>query len=148
VSKRDGASTHVRYGHGAGPTEVALLCPACGGEALATLPCWRAGVYVIGDLSPEWRSTEWRVVYTACPHRAGPFDYAQMRACAPLYLDMGATGEDFWAWNRDHLAMLIAALSARDVSSHPLGWFAHYIPGHWKADAARYVKLARRLLEK
>ncbi len=71
-----------------------------------------------------------------------------MRSHGPLYFTKGASGEEFWAWNRDHLKLLIAVLSGGDGLDGPYAWLATYIPGRWKARAKHYEKLARGLLEK
>jgi len=145
MSKWDGSSTHVRYGHGAGTSSIALVCPRCGREAIASLPCAALGVALIADLSPEWRAKQWRVACTACAHRAGPFGYQEMRGHAPLYFTLTAKGEDLWAWNREHVHLLIEVLRGARVDRHRLGWLAYYVPGRWKTRARHFLPLARRL---
>lgn len=142
-----GGLTHVQYDHGRGPTEVALRCPRCAGEALAKLPLALTGVTVVGDLHPEWDGAHWQVVCTRCTHRAGTFTYDEMRAHAPLYFTLEASGQDLWAWNRDHLKLIVRVLAGADVRGDPYAWLATYIPGHWKARASRYGQLARHLLK-
>lgn len=146
MGKHGSALSHVLYGHRCGPSQVALTCPHCGREAQASLPCSISGVHLIGDLSPEWSSTEWHVACLTCAYRAGPFDHRQMRDHAPLYFRMDDSGQDLWAWNRDHLRLLINVFSDSDVTDHPYARLVTYIPGHWKARASQYERLARRLL--
>lgn len=141
-------TTHARYDHAARPTLIALRCPACGAESHATLPSHVEGKALSGDLSPEHHASAWRVVCRSCPHRAGPFTYEALRAYAPLWFDASERGEALWAWNREHLGMIIDVLEGRDVTGHPYGWLATYVPGAWKRRRARSVKLARRLIER
>jgi hypothetical protein len=138
--------THVRYEHSCGPTLVAVRCPRCDAQAKASLPLHAAGVALVGDLSPEYGGQEWVVSCSECPLRAGPFYYDEMRAFAPLWFDLRGQGEDFWAWNAEHLEMLVLIFESADVTKHSHGWLATYVPGDWKRRASHYAKVAKRLL--
>lgn len=71
-----------------------------------------------------------------------------MRAFSPLWFDLRAQDCELWAWNREHLTMLIELLEGRDVSQHPYGFLATYVPGAWKRRRAYFAARARRLLDR
>lgn len=145
-AKQSGGRTHVRYGHRVGPSLRALVCPSCAGEARATLPCHERGVLLVGDLSPDFDADEWRVACTRCAHRAGPLSYEAMRAHAPLFFIREAASAALWAFNREHLALVLAVLEGRPVAGHPLERLATYVPGAWKRRRRHHAALARRML--
>jgi len=147
VGKRGSGLTHIQYGHVTRPTELALVCPRCGAVALARQPV-HATRPAIGDCWPEW-SQPWRITCTRCVFRAERLDWEAMRATAPLYFVTEVAGVELWAWNEDHLGLLIHVLEGGDAADHPLGYFATYMHKEWlkKTRRAAFARAACRLRE-
>jgi len=67
---------------------------------------------------------------------------------ADLYFTAEVAGVELWAWNRDHLAMLLHVLEGGEPGAHPLGYFATYMQKEWlrKTRRAAFARAARRML--
>lgn len=137
----------MRYGHVTRPTELALRCPRCNGLARATQPA-HAKAWSVGDCSPEW-GERWGVACERCPHRASELPWEAMHDAYPLYFVTQVGQVELWAWNRDHLGLIVHILEGGDASDHPLGYFATYLQQEWLRRTRRltFAKVARRLLE-
>lgn len=73
-----------------------------------------------------------------------------MRAVGDFFYATDVSGVPFWAWNRQHLEMLVHVLGGGDAKSHPLGYFATYMRREWLVVPRRdrFAKAARKLLQK
>jgi hypothetical protein len=145
--KRGSGATHIRYAHVTRPTEIAVACPRCGGCALATQPSHALGQLTAGDCSREF-GEPWSVACRACPFRATGLPWSEMRALSPLYFRATVAGVEIWAWNRDHLAMLVAALEGRPLAGKPYAYFSTYLRREWLTGSrrARFARAARAML--
>jgi hypothetical protein len=148
VGKRGSGYTHIRYGHVTRPTELALACPRCQSLALATQPCRAAGKRTAGDCQPEW-GEPWAIVCQRCAFRAPGLSWARMRAAGPLFFTTTFAGVELWAWNREHLGMIVHVLEGRPAGEHAFGYFATYLRKEWLRLGRRegYLRAARRMLE-
>jgi len=101
----------------------------------------------VGDCRPEW-SEPWSIACQACTFRAANLDWKAMRASALLYFVTDVGRVEFWAWNEEHLGLLIHVLEGGATSTHPLGYFATYMHKEWLKKNRRhaFAKAARRML--
>lgn len=147
MGKRGSGATHVRYGHVTRPTALALACPRCAALVHAVQPV-HATRWSIGDCSPEW-SERWSLVCTGCTYRAKGLTWEEMRQVSPLFFRVDVAGVELWAWNEDHLGLLVHVLEGGDPSRSPLGYFATYFKKEWLRRSRRetFAKAARRMLD-
>ena len=54
---------------------------------------------------------------------------------------------EIWAWNHDHLGMLIHFLEGKPAAEHPFGYFATYLRKRWlkRSRRASFVRAARAM---
>ena len=72
----------------------------------------------------------------------------RLEATGSLCFTTTAGGVEIWAWNREHLEMVIHVLEGRPASEHPFGYFATYLRKRWLKRTRRssFVRAARALL--
>ena len=133
--------SHVRYGHRCRARDLHVLCPRCGERALAQKNSEREMGVLIGDLSGTWDLSDWRVQCDSCLYRSIDVAYEEL---PKFYYRVEARGVELWAWNRDHLAMLLMVLEDQSVENHPFGWLATYARREWLLKRNR-VGLARAI---
>ena len=131
-----GGSTHVRYDHLQRPTKIEVVCPRCGGCAVATEPAYDCGILVIGNVSPHWDKSEFTARCTSCFWRASNLHYDQLPA---PYHQVSVSGRTLWAWNTDHLDMLRQVLEGEKVKEHPYAFFETYIHRGWQQWRKKFV---------
>jgi len=139
----NGGATHARYGHRSRARDLDVVCPQCGGRALATQPSASDSGVIVGDLHPAWGLADWTVSCSRCGHGATELSYERL---PPLFWMLESGTETVWAWNRDHLAFVAAVLEGQDVRSDPYAWLAAYVPGNWKRDGKRVARTIRKKL--
>lgn len=140
-SRIGGGSSHVRYDHKQRPTKIEVVCPKCGGCAVATEPAYAQGTLVVGDLSPSWDKPVFQVRCTNCFLRLANQHYYQL---SPPYHQVSVSGRTLWAWNREHLDMLRQMLEGVDIKGHPYAFFATYIHRGWQQWRKKFVHAIRQ----
>lgn len=123
----NGSPAHVRYGHYYYPKRLLLRCPKCHAKAIATNPQVPKEVVYFMDIADVQKS--WTIVCSSCTFRLGA-DWDTLRAM-DLYLKVPIRGLDVWAWNTNHLAMILKRLRKQDIQTDPWAAFATYIPKKW-----------------
>jgi hypothetical protein len=139
--------SHLRYDHERRPTLVDVRCPKCHGKAVATEPCHDEGYSIVGEGSCEhWEKSEWRIVCLTCPFRNSGKSYFEI---GELFYRIVSGDIVLWAWNRDHLIMLLDLLSKRPITSHKYASFATYAERDWLTGSRRrtFVKAIEKFLQ-
>jgi hypothetical protein len=137
----------MRYGHVTRPTAIALVCPRCGGHALATQPAYASGILAAGDCSQQW-GEPWTVACQRCPYRIEGLDWDHMLGLSKLYFSAIVGGVELWAWNREHLRMIRTVLEGRPLLGDPFAYLATYLRGEWlrRSRRERFARAARAML--
>lgn len=143
----NGGWTHIRYCHRTFPTLVEIVCPKCHHRAVATLAVYDEGFVKVMDI--DQYHDDWSILCTNCPYRAGSLTWSGLKKIRELYFKRDVIGTTFWAWNREHLHMLLLLLEEKDISNHPYKYFATYAKGDWlrKPQRLKYAKAAHKMLE-
>lgn len=137
-------ANHVRYDHRQRPTCIEIACPRCAGRAVASGADHAEGRRVIGDASPGWDAADFSVTCTACMHRAKGLCYAELGA--PLH-QVSIAGRTLWAWNEEHLRMILKTLRGESLKGDSYAFFATYIRRGWMQWRARFITAIERHLE-
>lgn len=132
-----GGSSHVRYDHEQRPTKIEVVCPSCGGCAIAKEPLYEQGTLIVGDLSPSWDKAVFSICCTTCLLRLDNQHYGQLPA--PFH-QVSVSGRTLWAWNREHLDMLRKVLEGESIKGHPYEFFATYIHRGWQQWRKKFVR--------
>ena len=130
----NGSSTHARYGHRSRPKRLDVKCPRCGYLAKAEKDSEKKSGAIIGDLSPTWEISDWRVTCLSCPHRIDSLAYEDL---PELFYSQDEFG--VWAWNREHLFTLLRYLNGESMQDDPYAWFLAYVPGKWKKQKTQSI---------
>ncbi len=142
--------TKPSYGHALVPTLIELRCPNCSGMLRVTHPSHTTGATDTPDGWFLWSRLKpnWRVDCTKCLRRRSNVSYDELPDLGALYYSASVGTDELWAWNREHLEMLLAYLRYQDVASSRWRAYKTFIPGRWKSPRRRseYVKAAERLL--
>lgn len=140
---------HVRYNHSCRASVIDLVCPACGHRAVASAVLdERFGGplgAVAGDGFIEMGAVRWGIACTHCAHRA---EATSIDVLTPFFWEFDAAGCRVWAWNRDHLQMLLKVLRGESVAGDTHECLRTYIPREWllRGNRPRIAKeIARRL---
>ncbi len=135
--RMSGNRSHVRYDHRQRPTCIEVRCPTCQGLAVAKEPEFEEGLLVVGDTSPSWGQQRFQMICTECLYRAEGLGYGDLPE--PFH-QIEEGGDVLWAWNTDHLRMILRSLHGEDVRHDPYGFFETYIHGAWKQHRDRFIK--------
>ena len=135
-SRTGGGSSHVRYDHEQRPTKIEVVCPSCGGCAVATEPLYDQGTLIVGDTSPSWDKPIFSIRCTNCFLRLVNQHYAQLPA---PYHQVSVAGRTLWAWNAEHLDMLRQVLEGQNVRGHPYAFFATYVHRGWQQWRKKFI---------
>ncbi len=79
-------------------------------------------------MSGTWNLEDWELRCDECPRRERGIAYESL---PPPYYVVEARGTTLWAWNEEHLTMLLDLLEGRSLEEHPYGWFATYVEKNW-----------------
>lgn len=119
------------------PTKIEVVCPNCGGCAVATEPAYDRGCLIIGDTSLSWDKPAFSVMCTGCFFRMANQHYNQLAA---PYHQISVSGRTLWAWNEEHLDMLKQVLEGRSVKDHPYAFFATYVHRGWQQWRKKFLR--------
>jgi hypothetical protein len=127
------------------PDEVHVVCPKCGGRAVACTQQGRRFAFNMVDLGPGMAAL-WSVTCLACPYRAQDLAYQDIGG---RYYRVEARGKELWAWNRDHLVMMLRYLEGRSISDHPYRPYRTFMRKEWisRSNRAAFAKAIRKLLD-
>ena len=131
----------MRYDHKQRPTKIEVVCPNCGGCAVAIEPAYYQGTLIVGDLSPSWDKPVFSVRCTSCFLLLANQHYDQLSA---PYHQVSVSGRTLWAWNNEHLDMVRQVLEGLDVKGHPYAFFATYIHRGWQQWRKKFVHAIRK----
>ena len=126
----------MRYDHQQRPTMIEVVCPNCGGCAVATEPFHEQGTIVVGDLSPTWDDPSFSIRCTNCFLRLVNQRYSQLPA---PYHQIAVSGRTLWAWNAEHLDMISQVLEGKNVRGHPYAFFATYVHRGWQQWRKKFI---------
>lgn len=136
--------SHVRYGHFHFPRVVALVCPTCHEQALATNVDCPVDYEHFLDISP-FRNL-WKVSCSNCSlRREEGWDTLKSYK---LWYKLDLRKEEVWAWNRQHLSFIIQRLEKKADRAHPWIYFESYLPKTWltKLSKEQYANKLKALL--
>ena len=138
-------SSHVRYDHRSRARILHVACPRCQRRAEAKKESELEKGNVIGDTEGTWELSDWSIVCHACPFRQSSLAYEQL---PDLFCRLDIRGIAIWAWNFDHLQMLLRLLNHESIDGDPYRWFATYAHGDWLRESNRsaIVKKLRQFL--
>lgn len=136
---------HVRYDHCSRPTLLHLTCPKCKSRCIASKPSESEKGVLTGNCNKAWMTDDWKLICERCSYRASGLAYEDLPSS---YYQVEARGHILWAWNRDHLIMLLKLLKNELVQGDPYEWFATYTHGKWlqKKNRNYLAKSIERLL--
>ncbi len=150
-----GALSHNRYAHEHRPTRIDVVCPGCGGCAVASdgEPSEELEVAVDGGISNPYIPAEqdyldppvWRIRCIDCLHRSESLRWGDLGE--PFY-QVTIRGETLWAWNEPHLRMLRSVLAGESVAGHPYERLATYVRGSWTKRAPEFLRQIDKILSR
>lgn len=128
------------------PDEIHVVCPKCGGRAVAHTPARRHYPARMVDLDRRGFSSHWSVACLECPHRARNLAYEDIGG---RYYRVEARGKELWAWNRDHLVMMLRHLEGRSISDHPYHPYQTFMRKEWvsRSNRTAFAKAIRKFLD-
>lgn len=131
---------HVVYDHRWRPSQIDVVCPGCGALAQARDPHHGTNINPHDEFFDK---PVFRVACTRCPFRAANLRFNEL---PDLYHQVGARGRVLWAWNLEHLQMLLGAMQQRDAASNKriVAPYVEYINGDWKRHRAEFAKVIVR----
>ena len=134
------------------PPLVALVCPHCGGELICVHPLAKDGYT---DLPSGWfhRTAEDALFQANCTHchfSRKELTYFDLAKIGNLYYQAQVGYTNFWAWNREHLTLIIDYLGGVNTETHKWKNYRRFILGTWKRKSRRgsFIKAGQRLLSK
>jgi hypothetical protein len=111
--------------HSKVPTLIELRCPKCGGVLLCVHPAYAAkrNCTISGVMGQTEKDKSFQATCQHCMFRREHLSYFDLPGVGELYLQGVIGTTQFWAWNIDHLRMIIGYLEARvdtviQVNSH------------------------------
>ncbi len=127
------------------PDEIHVVCPKCGGRAMARTPARRHYAFHMVDLDPRGFASHWSVTCLECPHRARNLAY---RDIGNRYYRVEVRGKELWAWNKDHLVMMLRFLEGQSISDHPYRLYRTFMRKEWISRSNRtvFAKAIRKFL--
>jgi hypothetical protein len=142
----NGGKTHIRYAHIHYPRKIELKCKKCASKAVATNLHVPDGIAHFIDISSFDKT--WNVVCQNCTFRA-ELNWSELKEF-DLWLKTEIRTIEFWAWNIDHLKMILKKLKKEDLKTDPFSFFESYIPKEWllKFNSDRGIKKIEKLIEK
>lgn len=142
--RSDSGLNHVRYDHKQRPTKLDVVCPRCQSCAIAIDSAFNQGRLIIGDTSPTWHKSEFSIICTKCMYRAKDISYEELTE--PFH-QISISGRTLWAWNIEHLEMILFTLQGRNISKHPYGFFVTYIHRGWMQWRIKFAKEIERHIQ-
>ena len=138
-----GSFSHPRYAHENSPSRIEVRCPKCRGRAIADrIPLPIDARPGRGPAIPP--EPKWKLVCTACSHRA---DETAFEDLTEPYIQVSARGETLFAWNREHLSMLLRLLRGESVQGDPYESYATYCRGSWLKKGDALAKAIQEFLD-
>ena len=96
------------------------------------LPCSCIAILWVGEVAHDctvpWYNDDWSVICESCLYRTADISY---RDLPPASYVCEARGHNLWAWNRDHLVMMLNLLRGESITGHKYEWFATSIRREW-----------------
>ncbi len=127
-------TTRVRSDRSSRPRDLHVRCPSCKGRALATKSTERDHDVIVGDCRTTWMHGDWSLRCDVCTFTNEGLTYVELPG---PYYEVQARGVSLWAFNEQHLTMLLDLLEGRDVERHPYAWLASYADRDWLRRGAR-----------
>ena len=137
---------HVRYDHQHRPTLLHLVCPKCNGRCVAQKPSEANTGALAGDCTAAWITNDWAVACEHCHYRTYDQSY---RDLPDIFYQVEARGGSLWAWNKEHLIMLLKLLRNDSLKGDQYEWYATYARKEWlqKKNRSSFIKSIERFLE-
>ncbi len=126
-SINNGGKTHVKYDHFHYPRVIELHCPKCNAQALASNKDAPPGIEHFIEIA-EFEKC-WNIKCLTCDFRTTK-KWEEMKIFK-LWLKREIRDVEFWAWNRNHLHMILKRLKNENLESDRWSFFETYIPGIW-----------------
>ena len=135
--RRSGGINHKRYDHQVRPTRIDVICPKCKNLAVAIDTVTEQGSLFAYDISESWNGAPFLVSCSKCPYKEKDQTYYQL---PDPYHQIFHNGQKLWAWNTDHLLMILKALKGEDISSNRYFVLHTYIHGYWKQHNKEFIQ--------
>lgn len=147
-SSKANGECHVRYHHTSSASIIDIVCPTCGHRAVAscvpnTLSNWPGGT-LLGGGWVERKAVYWAKVCTHCTFRS---ESTCQDNITPFYWDFDAAGCRVWAWNREHLQMLLKVLQGESIAGDVHEWFRTYVRREWLLRQNR-LRIAKEIVRR
>lgn len=132
------------------PPLIELRCPKCGGILSCEHPVNAEGYS--DTPSGWWRKSGEDKNFVArcqsCFFTKKHLSYFDLPLLGELYFQSSVGTSNFWAWNHEHLQMLLAYLENEKTYSSRWLIYQRFIPSAWKKTARRgaFIKAARKML--
>lgn len=136
--------------HSLVPPLIELKCPQCGGLLACAHPAYEQGFSHtqsgVWDQSAEDKGFIARC--KSCTFNRDQLSYFDLPKIGELYFQTSVVTINFWAWNREHLQMLLAVLEGKRLDSNRWWEFRRFIPSAWKKPSRRvlFMRAARKML--
>lgn len=149
ASSKDNGECHYRYRHTSRASVIDVVCRSCGHRAVAScvpnaFSIWPVGA-VLGGGWVEMGAVHYTITCTHCTYRS---QSTRLKDITPFFWDFDAAGCRVWAWNREHLQMLLKILRGESTTGDAHEWFRTYIPRNWllRGNRSRIAKEIERRL--
>lgn len=119
--------THIKYDHFYYPKLLELKCPDCNKKCYAKNEAVPEEMEYFIDIAPYKRV--WEFKCTNCI-KTQSLDWKATKRFT-LWNRLEIRNELLWAWNTQHLDMILKRLKNENIDQHPWGFFAHYINKNW-----------------
>lgn len=141
----NGGSTHIRYAHYHYPRVIELKCPKCLGKALAINADATKEIEYFMDIAHFEK--RWNTKCSKCSFRRNT-NWEETKELE-LRFKVEIRDIEFWAWNKEHLKMILKRLRNEDLKSDKWELFSAYIPGKWlsKLTGKRELRKIKNLLQ-
>ncbi|WGD34635.1 hypothetical protein [Olleya sp. YS] len=142
----NGGKTHITYAHRHFPKIIELKCKKCKSKVIAKNLNASDEIEHFIDISNIEKT--WNLLCVNCTYRKDlvweeltEFD---------LWLKTEIRNINFWAWNTDHLKMIIKKLKKEDLASDKWMFFESYIPKIWliKFNSNKEIRKLEKLIQK
>jgi len=102
-------------------------------------------IILTGDCNKAWLTNDWKIVCEKCDYRGINLPYDKL---PKIYYQVEAKRYVLWAWNRDHLMMLLKLLKQESIKCDPYEWFSTYAHKEWlqKKNRNSFVKSIEKFL--
>jgi hypothetical protein len=132
------------------PPLIELRCPKCDGILSCEHP---VNIENYSDTPSGWwcKSGEDKNFVARCQScffTKKHLSYFDLPLLGELYFQSSVGTSIFWAWNHEHLQMLLEYLQGKETNSSRWQIYQRFIPGAWKKSSRRntFIKTARKML--